>query len=198
MRTLLAICLTAACLAGHDHIDTRLSVADIHGRMQQPFAPAEGKLSALFFITADCPISNYYAAEIRRICTRQAGRLTCYLIYTDPTLSVDAIEKHKAEYGHGDYAAIFDQKQLLVKAAGATVTPEAALVNAAGELIYRGRIDDSYASWGKRRVVFTDHNLTDAIDATLSGKPIAQPRTKATGCFITPVEMLKNIRPDLQ
>lgn len=186
MKPLLILAAIAASLYGQ-------TIADIDGTLQRPLAPAGGKLSALFFITTDCPISNFYAAEIRRICTRHAGRLNCFLVYTDPLLDAGAIRKHKVDYGHGEYPAIFDSRHLLVKAAGATVTPEAALVNSKGELVYRGRIDDSYATWGKRRAVVTDHNLTDAVAAALDGRPIAQPRTKATGCFITPVEMLKSV-----
>ena len=36
---------------------------------------------------ADCPISNYYSHEIRRICDDYAARgLGCSLVYIDPTI----------------------------------------------------------------------------------------------------------------
>ena len=192
--------LLAIGLAAQDHLDKRIALADINGAQQMPFAPAPGKLSALFFITTDCPVSNSYAREIRRICTTNAGHVNCFLVYTDPTIGIAAIAKHKQDYGHGDYPAVLDVRHELVKAAGATVTPEVALVDSSGTLVYRGRIDDGYVIAGRRRLNISDHNLTDAIDAAVAGKPITQPRTKASGCFITPVELLKSIlaKPDLR
>jgi len=51
-------------------------------------------------------------------------------------------------------------------------------------LVYRGRIDDQFAGLGKRRTVVTSHDLRDALEATLVGKPVPQPRTEAVGCPI--------------
>jgi hypothetical protein len=193
MKTLLAGLLAALGILAQERMDSRISLEDIGGTQQQPFAPSTGQLSALFFVNTDCPVSNSYAREIRRICTSSGGRVHCYLVYTDPTVDTAAIAKHKADHGHGDYPAIVDANHALVKAAGATVTPEVALVDAAGTLVYRGRIDDSYVMAGRRRAAVTDHNLTDAIESSLAGQPVAQARTKASGCFITPIELLKSL-----
>ena len=199
MKTLLAGFVAALGMLAQERVDSRISLDDLGGVQQRPFAPPAGQLSALFFVNTDCPVSNSYAREIRRICTGFGGRLHCYLVYTDPTVGAAATAKHKADYGHGGYPAIVDVNHLLVKAAGATVTPEVALVDAAGALVYRGRIDDSYAAAGRRRAVITDRNLSAAVEASLAGKPVSPPRTKASGCFITPVELLKLLptKPDL-
>jgi hypothetical protein len=193
MRLVAALVLLASTLLAQDQVDPRITIADVTGAEQRPFAPPPGQLSALFFVTPDCPVSNSYAREIRRICTTSAGRLTCYLVYTDPTIAPAAITKHKQDYGHGAYAAILDLRHTLVKAVGAAVTPEVALVDESGTITYRGRIDDTYVTAGRRRAQVTDHNLVDAIAATLAGKPVNQPRTKASGCFITPIELFKSL-----
>ena len=52
------------------------------------------------------------------------------------------------------------------------------------ELVYRGRIDDRYVDFGNTRARATQHDLRQALDAVLSGEPVANPRTKAVGCFI--------------
>ena len=49
---------------------------------------------------------------------------------------------------------------------------------------YRGRIDNQYAALGKPRRVVTVHDLRDALDAVLAGRPVANPETEAFGCFI--------------
>ena len=51
-----------------------LSVTDIDGKELSPLRPP-GPAEVLFFITHDCPISNFYAPEIQRKLTRFDGRL---------------------------------------------------------------------------------------------------------------------------
>jgi hypothetical protein len=145
----------------------------------------------VFFITNDCPISNGYAREIHRICDAFAGRAACFLNYVDPDLTPQLAAKHAADYGHGDYPAFVDTKHLLVQAAGATVTPEAVVIAPGGKIVYRGRIDNTYVTWGARRPEATERDLRAALDAVLQGRPVAAPRTKAVGCFITPLELLR-------
>src|SRR5262245_20691188 len=182
--------LAAAC--AQDRADPMIAITDIRGQTQHPFRVSGKSASVIFFITNDCPISNRYAGEIRRICEGVAGRAACFLDYVDPDLTPQLAAKHVTEYGHGDYPAIVDAKHLLVKAAGATVTPEAVVVAPGGTIAYRGRIDNQYVTWGTRRPEATERDLRTAIEAVLQGKPVATPRTKAVGCFITPLELLRN------
>ncbi|HEY4361821.1 MAG TPA: hypothetical protein VGN17_12655 [Bryobacteraceae bacterium] len=192
---ILALTIAPLSAADVDRVDTSIAVPDIHGQVQHPFR-ATGKAGAalVFFITNDCPISNGYAHEIRRICDGYSGRASCTLDYVDPTLTAKDVSKHAADYGHGDYPLVIDTSHILVKAAGATVTPEAALIQPDGKIAYRGRIDDRYFSLGKARPDATVKDLRSAIDAVLTDRPIETPRTTAIGCFITPLEFFKNVK----
>jgi hypothetical protein len=67
---------------------------------------------------------------------------------------------------------------------GATVTPEAAVFDGNWNIVYRGRINDQFEDFGKSREKPTTHDLRDAIEATLTGRKIAEPNTKAVGCYI--------------
>jgi len=62
---------------------------------------------------------------------------------------------------------------------GATVTPEAFVIDSAGVVRYHGSIDDSQ---NERRV--GTQRLRSALDAVLAGRPPAQAETKAFGCSI--------------
>ena len=177
-------------LVAQDRADPKIAVTDIRGQIQHPFE-VKGKASLIVFITHDCPISNAYAREIRRICDEYAGRAACYLDYIDPNLTPQEIAKHMADYGHGDYPAIIDLKHALVKAVGATVTPEAVVIAPGGKIEYRGRIDNKYVTWGTSRPEATERDLRAALDAVTQGRAATTARTKAVGCFITPIEILK-------
>ena len=162
-----------------------LQLPDVDGVRRSPLKVPKGHATALFFVTHDCPISNYYSHEILRICDDFAARgLSCTLVYTDATLTDAEARKHSAEYGHGAYPKIVDRKHALVAAAGATITPQAVVIRDDESIVYRGRIDNFYAALGKPRRVVTEHDLRDALDAVLSGKPVAKPAMPAVGCYI--------------
>jgi hypothetical protein len=162
-----------------------IAVRDVDGVVREPLKVDKGKAEAVFFITNDCPISNYYAHEIRRICEDYAKRgAGCSLVYTDPSLTDEQARQHAAEYGHGAYPKIVDRSHVLVKAAGATINPTAVIVIPDGRIAYRGRIDNAFASIGVQRRVVTEHDLRDALDAVLAGRPAARPETQPIGCYI--------------
>lgn len=54
----------------------------------------------------------------------------------------------------------------------------------ADDVRYRGRIDNLYINIGRTRQQVTSHDLTDALDAVLAGRPVKQPTTEALGCYI--------------
>jgi hypothetical protein len=162
-----------------------IKLPDTSGVLREPLKVPAGHLETFFFVDQTCPVSNYYAHEIRRICDDYADRgIGCALIYVDPNLSNADAMKHAAEYGHGEYPKFVDRRHALVEATGATITPEAVIVKPGGAIAYRGRIDDYYADFGKPRQRVSEHDLRDALDAVLAGKPVAKRQTKPVGCYI--------------
>jgi hypothetical protein len=143
-------------------------------------APAE--LTVYVFTTTDCPISNRYAPEIQRLVAKFGSKARFVLVYPVPTDSPEMIREHKKKFAYS-IDSIRDADQKLVKMTGVTVTPEAALMKGS-QLLYRGRIDDRYIEFGKDRPAPTTHDLESAIDAAISGKPIAVRRTQAIGCIL--------------
>jgi hypothetical protein len=137
----------------------------------------------LFFVRSDCPISNQYGPEIRRICADygEAG-VDCFLVYVDPAATDEDIRRHTEDFGH-TLPAIPDTARVFVNLAGATITPEVAVFSK-GEIAYRGRIDNLYEDLGRPRRVVTRHELRDALTDLSASRPVATPRTQATGCFI--------------
>ena len=169
-------------------LNPSLHLRDIDGVERHPLKVDKGHAEVLFFITEDCPISNYYSHEIRRICDTYAAKgVGCSLIYVDPTLTDADATKHAQDYGHGAYPKIIDRNHALVAATGVTITPQAVVIAPNETIAYRGRIDDSYIALGKKRRVVTEFNLRDALDAVLAGKPVPKPETQAIGCYIPPL-----------
>lgn len=157
------------------------------GKLREPFAEARQAKKrgvVLFFVTTDCPIANRFAPEISRICGDYAKRdLAFYIVQTDESIKPAAAQEHAKEFKLS-CPVLMDRSHQLVKLAGATVTPESALLSLDGKVLYRGRIDDRYVALGKFRVGPKQRDLRLALDSFLQGKTIATARTKAIGCYI--------------
>ena len=147
--------------------------------------PATAKAIVFLFTSTDCPISNRYAPEVRRIVETFAPKgVEFRLVYPSPADQPSAIREHMASFGYSaSMQALRDPKFALVRYVKATVTPEAAVV-VRGRVSYLGRIDDRYVDLGLERPAPTTHDLADALSALLAGRPVAHPTTQAVGCFI--------------
>ncbi len=149
-------------------------------------APAGTKAIVFLFTSTDCPISNRYAPEVRRIAESFASKGVVFrLVYPSPSEDAKAIREHMAAFSYaGSAEAVRDPKLALVKFVGATVTPEVAIF-ANGRIVYRGRIDDRFVDLGRERPAPTERDLFDALSAVMAGKPVAHASTPAIGCFIS-------------
>lgn len=164
-----------------------LRLTDLNDKPVEPLRAGTAKAVVFVFMRTDCPISNRYAPEVRRLYEKfAASGITFFLVYADPDESVGMIRKHLEAYGYR-LDVLRDRHHELVKLTGVRVTPEAA-VFVSGRLVYRGRIDDRYVAFGRVRPAPTTHDLEEALAAILDGKSVTQPTTTAIGCFI----------PDLQ
>jgi hypothetical protein len=110
----------------------------------------------------------------------------CLLFYEDVAIDRRGALEHLRQYGYHDIAAAADGDRAVARRAGATVTPQAVVIDRRGDVRYRGRIDNAYVRFGTRRTHVTVHDLTDAIDAVLANRRVASPETEALGCAIAP------------
>ena len=142
----------------------------------------------MFFVATDCPIANRYAPEMARIVrTFQRKGLGFVYVYVDPSHSPSQVRSHLKEYRLGA-PGVLDVRQRIVKAVGATVTPQAVLVDRNGVMRYRGRIDDLFLEHGRANAVAKYQDLRNALNQFVSGKPINVPQTPALGCTIPPLD----------
>lgn len=142
------------------------------------------RATVVMFLGTDCPIANRYAPEMRRLHDRFASRgASFWLVYPNPAETPAAIREHVRAF---DYPgrALRDPRHALVQFAGATVSSEVAVLDPRGQVAYRGRIDNRYEDFGVDRQTPTTHDLRDALDAVLAGRPAPKPTTPAVGCFL--------------
>ena len=164
-------------------VPPELNLTNLSGKRLNPLA--EGDPASVFlFLRSDCPISNRYAPEMRRLHESFSPRgVRFWLVYVDPQEKPESIQRHAQEY-QVPGEILRDSHHNLVRLTGARVTPEAAVFDAGGSLVYRGRIDDRYPDFGKARAKPNRRDLMLALESVLQGEPVAEPETRAVGCFI--------------
>ena len=185
LRRIVFVVLLLSATAAFGGTRSIRQLRDVDGTSRDLFRPT-GKANVLVFVASDCPISNGYAPEIQRICTDgRAKGVQCTLVYEDVSIDAASVRGHRVRYQYRDMPAVIDTDGAIARRARATVTPQAVVLDRAGAVKYRGRLDNQYAALGKPRQVVTVHDLRDAIAAVVAGRPIAQPETEAFGCFIS-------------
>ena len=165
-----------------DGVEVR-DVRGVDGRAI-PLVPPKGGATAVVFYSTECPISNEYSPTLKAIADwRPSDNFRMVGICVDPDLSTLDVTKHAREFGL-KFPIAQDRDGSIVARFGVKVTPEAVVLDDSGKVRYRGRIDDTYASRGKRKANPSTTDLKDAIAAVMAGKNLAVDHAEAVGCPI--------------
>ncbi len=158
-----------------DAQDKTLALADLKGK----------KGTVVVFLSFECPVSVSYIEPLNQMAKKYAD---FRFVGVCPGAESSAQLATWVKEFKPSFPIVRDEKQAAVRAFQAETTPEVFLLDADRVLRYCGRIDDSYSARLKRSAVVAHHDLRDALDQCLAGKPIATQATTAIGCPIGPVE----------
>lgn len=154
-------------------------VTDIDGTSHD----RQGQLTVYVFIKTTCPIANYFHPTLRRLSDEWGDEVAVVMVHTEQSRTSSELQSHRDEYNVAGIV-VHDVDQELTLSLGATITPEAVVVDKTGAIRYRGRIDDTYLGFGRRRQVVSSHDLKNAVDAVQAGQAVVPSRAPAIGCKI--------------
>ncbi len=150
--------------------------------------PTEGGATVLIFVSMECPIANAYTPTLNQLHDDFPSPGVQWVgVCVDPDQSDAEILDHAREYKLKLNVAV-DRQGSLARKLGATVTPEAFVIDAQGKVRYHGRIDDQFAARGVRNANPDGHDLKDALAAVLAGDEVKTPYVKPVGCPIPEVD----------
>lgn len=179
MRILIALlCLCAATVSAQTFPSQWLS--DVDGNAHVLIEP-ETHATAIVFLGTQCPISNRAIPTLNALAAKLPSGAAFYGIVSDPTVTRADVAKYRDDYKIA-FPILFDDAGSLAKSLQPKVTPEAFVLNQYGRVVYRGRIDDSFASLGQANQTAKTHDLADALADVAADKPIDR-ETKAVGCI---------------
>lgn len=154
----------------------RLALADVRGR--------EGTL--VMFICNHCPYVKHVNAELVRVARDAQSRGIGVVAISSNDVNAypaDAPER-MAEVARDQaypFAYLYDDTQSVARAYDAACTPDFFLFDAQGQLVYRGRLDDSTPGNGRP---VTGADLRAALDALAAGVALPAAQHPSVGCNI--------------
>ena len=159
------------------------TLTDIDGK-ERSLASLKGKNgTVLIFVAVQCPVSNAYNERMEKLAQDyKAKGIVVVGINANSTEPAADVKAHAAEK-HLTFPILKDVGNKVADTLGATRTPEAYFLDANNKLLYHGRIDNS-----RDVTQVNSSELRDALEATLSGKPVAKTTANAFGCSIKRVE----------
>jgi peroxiredoxin len=146
--------------------------------------PDDGKLKVVVFTCNQCPYAKAFEPRLIEIANRfNAKGVTFYAIDSNDDAKYDEetlanMKARAADKGY-PYPYLKDGDSKIARAYGARVTPHVFVVDGAGVIRYRGYVDDS-AKPEERKTT----GLTDALNAMMNGREVANAETRAFGCSI--------------
>lgn len=135
---------------------------------------------AVFVFTSTvCPLAKRYTMRLRRLQDDFADKgVHLFAVFSNSDETDEGIADY-AQKAQFPFQSIRDVNGYLAKRFGATMTPQAFVVDANAVIRYRGAIDDN--RYENR--VQTKH-LRDALTQLVAGEPVATTSTSSMGCSI--------------
>jgi thiol-disulfide isomerase/thioredoxin len=157
-------------------------LSDLNGEaVAAPVDGAPATVIALSSIT--CPLCQKYGPSLAAIEDDYQARGVRF-IFLNPMTSESAGEMAQLVKTLGlDGAYVHDPRGVWTTALQAKTTTETFVLNAKGQLVYRGAIDDQYAI-GAALPAPKNRWLADALDAALEGRLPKVASTSAPGCLL--------------
>ena len=158
----------------------------VTGRMVTESVAADREALLVMFICNHCPFVKHVLNEIGRVGSEYERRgVAVVAINSNDVRSYpqDGPDRMRELALREDWSFPFllDGTQEVAKAFRAACTPDFFLFDGAGELVYRGQLDDSRPGNGRP---VTGRDLRMALEAVLAGQPVPETQLPSIGCNI--------------
>jgi thioredoxin-related protein len=145
---------------------------------------SQERLNVFITISEDCPVCKYMAAEVKSLHEKYKDSFSFHLVFTMNNSTDSSRHAFMKIYNLKDLKLIIDTSQVVCNKLGATITPEAIVIDASGETLYRGRISNAYYAPGKMRKNGIKYDLGTALNFIAKTKQVYLPWSDAVGCVI--------------
>lgn len=137
------------------------------------------------FVAEECPVCNYISKSLKKTSEDYKEKVEFVAVFPQKMSSYKTSSLFKKKYDLNNYKILLDHDLTLTKKYDATVTPEVVVVDKKGNVMYQGRINNSYAAPGRMRHGRVTEDLDLALQNIIQGLSIPKPWPEPIGCYIT-------------
>jgi peroxiredoxin len=149
------------------------------------YCQPQDSIRVLVFLAESCPICRNVTPELNRVYTQFNDKGISFLGVFPNRASTPETRKLFQQKFSLSFPLIADEERMLTQKWDAKITPEVFVIRIKDEkILYRGKVDNSYETLGRRRTVVTEHFLFNALSQWLKGLSPDPEKTTAVGCFI--------------
>lgn len=153
------------------------------GKVVELTAEPESKATVVCFLGAECPLARLYGPKLNEMQAAYAAQGVQFIgVNSNQQDSLEDVKQYVKRY-EISFPMAKDYNNEVADRFHAVRTPEVFVLDQQLTVRYRGRIDNQYLP-GISRAETTTHDLKNALDQLLAGKPIEVSETKPNGCFI--------------
>lgn len=162
---------------------SKLVLTSVDGQLHRLDAIEMGAIEVIVFMSPECPISCQYVPELNRLYSHYATRgVRLVGVISGPSISRTTASGFAEEF-QLKFPLLFDSSGLLANSCQPSHVPEVFVFHKS-ELVYRGRIDNTYAVPGTRRQEPSVRDLVGVLDSLVAGEQVAFHQTDPIGCPI--------------
>ncbi|MBU3665240.1 MAG: thioredoxin family protein [Chthoniobacterales bacterium] len=151
----------------------------------------KGKVVVLEWLNHGCPFvkKHYDSGNMQKLQKEYTGKDVVWLSIVSSApgkqghMSREETNKTKQEKSAAPTAILIDEEGTVGRLYDAKVTPELFVIDGSGIVVYAGAIDDK-KSTDPADVTGAKNFVKQALDETLAGKKVSEPRTTAYGCSV--------------
>jgi peroxiredoxin len=151
----------------------------------------KGKYVVLEWFNYECPfvVKHYESGNMQKLQQEYTGKDVVWLSINSSAegkqgqYAPEEMNKLASERGVKSTALLLDPDGKVGQQYGAKTTPHMFVIDPQGTLIYQGAIDDT-PSADKDDVKTAKNSVKAALDAAMTGQPVAEPTTKSYGCSV--------------
>ena len=166
------------------------SLSDAKGKTHS-LAQYKGKYVVLEWFNPECPFvkKHYGGNNMQNLQAEYTGKDVVWLSINssapgkEGSLTADQAEKKMSEWKTKQTALLLDPEGKAGQAYGAKTTPHMFVINPEGKIVYEGAID-SKASPNPADISSSTNYVKAALDESMAGKPVSNPKTKPYGCSV--------------
>ena len=140
--------------------------------------------SVFVFLAPDCPLSQNYTLTLNNLGDQFASdKVRIFGVVSGNWFDRAEIDDFVTTY-QPRFPILLDDDFVLAEFFDAIVTPEAFAIDAGGDVLYQGAIDDWTVALGQHRTVITARYLEDALTRIVLGQRVEIAATEPTGCYL--------------